>query len=146
MRGAASRLFSVLLAGCMLVSLSGCWNYSEIDDMSIVAGVAIDKNKADNNIQMTVEMVDTQGGLQDNQTGFKLMSLTGDTIFNIARSMISLTGRKLFWSHAKVIIISEELAREGLVKVIDWYSRDTETRADVFIFISGEKMPVMCLT
>ncbi|WP_042201444.1 Ger(x)C family spore germination protein [Paenibacillus camerounensis] len=139
MKGPASRLLAVLLAVCMLVSLSGCWNYSEIDDMSIVAGVALDTNKADNNIQMTVEMVDTQGGLQDNETGFKILSLSGDTIFNIARSMISITGRKLFWSHAKVIIISEELAREGLIKVIDWYSRDTETRADVFIFISGEQ-------
>lgn len=135
----AFRTASALLAAVMLFSLTGCWNYSEIDDMSIVAGVALDKNKADNNIQMTVEMVDTQGGLQDNQTGFKMLSLTGDTIFSIARSMISLTGRKLFWSHAKVIIISEELAREGLVKVIDWYSRDTETRADVFIFVAGEK-------
>ncbi|KUP24764.1 Ger(x)C family spore germination protein [Paenibacillus sp. DMB5] len=135
----ASSATAVLLAAVIIFSLTGCWNYTEIDDMSIVAGVALDKNKPDNNIQLTVEMVDTQGGLQDNQTGFKMMSLTGDTIFNIARNMISLTGRKLFWSHAKVIIISEELAREGLVKVIDWYSRDTETRADVFIFVSGEK-------
>ncbi|MDF9843354.1 MULTISPECIES: Ger(x)C family spore germination protein [unclassified Paenibacillus] len=139
MNRTAFRIASVLLAAGMLFSLTGCWNYSEIDDMSIVAGVALDKNKADNNIQMTVEMIDTQGGLQDNQTGFKMLSLTGDTIFSIARSMISLTGRKLFWSHAKAIIISEELAREGLVKVIDWYSRDTETRADVFIFVAGEK-------
>lgn len=114
--------------------------------MSIVAGVALDKNKADNNIQLTVEMVDTQGGLQQNQTGFKMLSLTGDTIFSIVRNMISVTGRKLFWSHAKVIIVSEELAREGLVKVIDWYSRDTETRADVYIFVSNEKMPVKCLS
>ncbi|QSF45495.1 Ger(x)C family spore germination protein [Paenibacillus tianjinensis] len=43
------------------------------------------------------------------------------------------------WSHAKVIILSEEVAREGLIKVIDWYSRDTETRADVFLFVSSEK-------
>ncbi|WP_342564109.1 Ger(x)C family spore germination protein [Paenibacillus sp. FSL R7-0345] len=139
MRRTDSRVMAVLLAAVMLFSLSGCWNYTEIDDMSIVAGVALDKNKADHNIQLTVEMVDTQGGLQENQTGFKMMSLTGDTIFSIARNMISLTGRRLFWSHAKVIIVSEELAREGLVKVIDWYSRDTETRADVFIFVSNEK-------
>lgn len=88
---------------------------------------------------MTVEMVDTQGGLQQNQAGFKTLSFTGNTIFEIARDMISTTGKKLLWSHAKVIIFSEEVAREGLIKAIDWYSRDTETRSDVFIFVSEQK-------
>lgn len=134
-----SKFISALLSIGMLISLSGCWNYSEIDDMSIVAGVAIDKNKEENNLQLTVEMVDTQGGMQQSQASFKMISLSGDTIFDIVRNMISLTGKKLFWSHAKVIILSEEVAREGLVKVIDWYSRDTETRADVFVFVSSEK-------
>lgn len=139
MRKAVCKLLSALLSGGLLFSLSGCWNYSEIDDMSIVAGVAIDKNKAENNLQLTVEMVDTQGGLQQNQPSFKTISLTGNTIFDIVRNMISVTGRKLFWSHAKAIILSEEIAREGLIKVIDWYSRDTETRSDVYIFVATEK-------
>lgn len=134
-----SKILSALLSVAMLISLSGCWNYTEIDDMSIVAGVAIDKNKEENNLQLTVEMVDTQGGMQQSQASFKMISLTGNTIFDIARNMISVTGKKLFWSHAKVIILSEEVAREGLIKVIDWYSRDTETRADVFVFVSNEK-------
>ncbi|WP_438495417.1 Ger(x)C family spore germination protein [Paenibacillus sp. IHBB 3054] len=133
------KILSALLSAVLLFIMSGCWNYTEIDDMSIVAGVAIDRNKADGKLQMTVEIVDTQGGLQENQAGFKTLSLTGDTIFEIARNMISITGKKLFWSHAKVIIFSEEVAREGLIKAIDWYSRDTETRSDVFIFVSEQK-------
>lgn len=134
-----SKILSALLSVAMLISLSGCWNYSEIDDMSIVAGVAIDKYKKEDNLQLTVEMVDTQGGMQQSQASFKMISLTGNTIFDIARNMISVTGKKLLWSHARVIILSEEVAREGLIKVIDWYSRDTETRADVFLFVSSEK-------
>ncbi len=134
-----SKILSALLSAAMLVSLSGCWNYTEIDDMSIVAGVAIDKNEKENNLQLTVEMVDTQGETQQSQASFKMISLTGNTMFDIVRNMISLVGKKLFWSHAKVIILGEEVARDGLIKVIDWYSRDTETRADVFLFVSSEK-------
>lgn len=132
------KMLLALLYAMLLLVMSGCWNYTEIDDMSIVAGVAIDRNKADGKLQMTVEMVDTQGGLQQNQAGFKTLSFTGNTIFEIARDMISTTGKKLLWSHAKVIIFSEEVAREGLIKAIDWYSRDTETRSDVFIFVSEQ--------
>ncbi|MEK3695612.1 MULTISPECIES: Ger(x)C family spore germination protein [unclassified Paenibacillus] len=123
----------------LLFSISGCWNYTEVDDMSIVAGVAIDKNKADGKLLLTVELIDINGGLDKTQAGFKMISLSGDTMFEIVRNIISITGKKLFWSHAKAIILSEEVAREGLIKAIDWYSRDTETRSDVYIFVSGEK-------
>ncbi|KHL92792.1 hypothetical protein QW71_27060 [Paenibacillus sp. IHB B 3415] len=136
---ALRRVLSCLFSVVLLFSISGCWNYTEVDDMSIVAGVAIDKNKADGKLLLTVEMVDTNGGLDKTQAGFKMVSLSGDTMFEIVRNIISITGKKLFWSHAKVIIFSEEVAREGLIKAIDWYSRDTETRSDVYIFVSGEK-------
>ncbi|MBW4085146.1 Ger(x)C family spore germination protein [Paenibacillus sp. S150] len=138
MRGFRKLMF-VLISALLLPGLSGCWNYAEVDDMSIVAGVAIDKDGDEGKIQLTTEMVDNKGGLDQNQAGFKMLSLSGDTMFEIVRDMISLTGKKLFWSHAKAIIFSEEIARDGLTKVIDWYSRDTETRSDVFIFVSDEK-------
>lgn len=139
MRIAARKSLGVFFALILLLFLPGCWNYTEVDDMSIVAGVALDKAK-DGKLQLTAEMVDIQNGLeQQSQAGFKMISLSGNTIFDIARNMISMTGKKLFWSHAKSIIFSEELAREGLVPYIDWYSRDTETRSDVFIFVSEEK-------
>lgn len=134
-RGCTSLLSLLLL---LSLGLTGCWNYAEVDDMAIVAGVAIDKNE-DGKLLLTAEIVDTGGSADKAQAGYKMVSLNGNTMFEIVRNMISMTGKKLFWSHAKAIIISEELAREGLVKVIDWYSRDTETRSDVFIFVSGEK-------
>ncbi|WP_410513348.1 Ger(x)C family spore germination protein [Paenibacillus sp. BR2-3] len=135
----AKSVLSAMLSLLLLLSISGCWNYSEVEEMSIVAGVAIDKNESDGKLLLTVEMVDIKGGLSGGKTRSKLISLSGKTMFDIVRNMITLTGDKLFWSHAKTIIISEEIAREGLVKVIDWYSRDTETRSDVYIFISKEK-------
>lgn len=138
MKAAYRRVLLLFWALC-LPGLSGCWNYTEVDDISIVSGVAIDKDPNTGKPQVTVEMIDTKGGLDQNQANFKMLSLTGSTEFEIVREMISMTGKKLFWSHAKAIIFSEDVAREGLVKAMDWYSRDTETRSDVFIFVSNEK-------
>ncbi|MNB76954.1 Spore germination protein B3 precursor [compost metagenome] len=132
-------IFNISVLVLLLLSISGCWNYAEVDDLAIVAGVAIDKNNEDNKLQLTAELVDTQSGMNNSSSGFKMISLSGDTMFEIVRNMISMTGKKLFWSHAKVIIFSEEIARGGLVKVVDWYSRDTETRSDVYIFVSGQE-------
>lgn len=132
------RLLAALLV-LLVPFISGCWNYSEVDDMSIVAGVAIDKNGEDGGLIMTTELVDTKSGLDQGLPSYKILSISGKTIFECARNMISMTGKKLFWSHSKAIILSEELARNGLVKVIDWYSRDTETRSDVYVFVSDNK-------
>ncbi|WP_339317735.1 Ger(x)C family spore germination protein [Paenibacillus sp. FSL R10-2734] len=133
------KVILVFITLILLISVTGCWNYSEVDEISIVAGVGIDKGKKEGEIAVTVEIVDTKEGSQSEQTGFKMLTLSGKTIFDIVRGMISITGKKLFWSHSKVIVLSEEIAREGVIKVIDWYNRDTETRSDVFIFVSKEK-------
>ncbi len=108
----------------LLISVTGCWNYSEVDDISIVAGVGIDKGESEGELSVTVEIVDTKEGMKSSPAGFKILTLSGKTIFEIARGIISITGKKLFWSHSKAI---------------DWYNRDTETRSDVYIFVSKEK-------
>ncbi|MBY9079897.1 Ger(x)C family spore germination protein [Paenibacillus sp. HN-1] len=118
---------------------SGCWNYKEVEDMSIVAGVAVDKGEQEGELRLSAELVDTSGEPKNTKVGFKIASLTGDTMFETVRNMISVTGKRLFWSHSKAIIFSEEIAREGLIKVMDWYNRDTETRSDIYIFVSTEK-------
>jgi spore germination protein KC len=133
------RMVLAFVSSILLMSTVGCWNYIEIEDMSIVAGVAIDKGPSDGKLLVTTEIVDTKEGSKSSQAGFKMLSLTGETMFDIVRGMISITGRKLFWSHSKAIILSEEIAREGVIDIIDWYNRDTETRSDVYIFVSKEK-------
>lgn len=135
----AAKASSILLSLVLLVTISGCWNYGEVEEKSIVAGVAIDMGKSDDELSLTAELVDNDKQSQEGGPGFKNVNYVGRTMFDIVRNMISMTGTKLFWSHAKAIIISEELAREGLVRVIDWYSRDTETRSDMYIFITQDK-------
>lgn len=133
------RRFLCALCAASLIVAPGCWNYTEIDDMTIVAGVAVDRDPKSGKLMLTAELVNTKGSLEQSQNNAYLVSLAGNTMFEIVRGMIAMTGKKLFWSHAKTIILSEEVAREGIVNVMDWFSRDTETRADVYVFVSREK-------
>ncbi|NLI91550.1 MAG: hypothetical protein GX434_04895 [Peptococcaceae bacterium] len=125
----------VLLILISLIFLNGCWNYREVDKLAIVAGVAVDKG-TNGQYEVTVEILQTSGG-RDPKITSKTVTTEGNTMFDAVRNVISLSGKRLYWSHAKVIILSKEIAREGVTKIIDWYNRDSETRADVFIVISG---------
>lgn len=117
---------------------TGCWNYREINNLSVVAGIAIDKNELDGKYEVTIEIVNIKKG-SDIDTDSEYITLCGDSIFDIIRNMISVSSRRLYFSHAKIAIISKELASEGLGNAIDWYNRDAETRTDIYLLISKEK-------
>lgn len=105
--------------------------------MSIVAGVAVDKGERCR-YRITIELVDISGG-RETKTNSKIITMEGNSIFDAARNEILKSGRKLYFSHTKVLIISQELAREGVTRIIDWFNRDTETRGDILILISQEE-------
>lgn len=128
-------LFALSIVIAVLLT-SGCWNYREVDNLSIVAGVAIDKGK-DDPIEMTVEIIKINSGKETTMTPV-ILSTEGKTVFDAARNLISISGKRLYWSHAKVVVISKAIAEEGISKVSDWYSRDAETREDTIILISEE--------
>jgi spore germination protein KC len=127
-------LTTVLLLNIAI--LSGCWNYREVEKLAIIAGVAVDKGEK-NPYRVTVEIIQISGG-KDTIATSKLLTMEGRTIFDAVRNAISLSGKKLYWSHTKIIIISKEIAERGILRVVDWYNRDSETRSDVNLLISKE--------
>ncbi len=131
-----TKIFLLLIIIAAIQSmLTGCWNYKEIDKLAIVAGVAIDKD-TDGQYLVTAEIVQISGG-KDSKTLSKPISMKGKTVFDAVRNGVSLTGKRLYWSHSKVIILSKDIASEGLKKILDWYIRDAESREDVNILISN---------
>jgi spore germination protein KC len=116
--------------------LCGCWNYREIDAQAIVAGIAIDKDNTTNKYIVTTEIVTAQAQGASSNFSSELYSFEGDSIFSAVRSTIEKTGLRLFWSDAKVVILSESIAGEGVIPVFDWINRSHEIRADIWVLIA----------
>lgn len=120
---------------------TGCWNYKEINDLSIAVGAGVDYDKEKEQVILTTEAVYPM--VVDGQTKIKpeIIKTKGKNIFEAIRNMIPLTGKKVFWAHAKVIIISEEVANNEdiLISLVDFAKRDAEYRDDIWIMISKEK-------
>ncbi len=122
-----------------LIGLTGCWNYHDIEKYSIVSGFAIDKNIQDNNYLVTVEIIDFEMSGKDAKQVSKLVRSEGSSILDAIRNIINATGKRLFWAHSNIIIISEEIAREGISSVLDLLFRDAEMREEMYVLISKEK-------
>lgn len=118
------------------IILCGCWNYRKIDTYEIIAGMAVDKNIITNKYILTAEIITSQSQGLSSSISSELYRSEGNSVFNAERNMVAKTGLPLFWSAAKVIIISESVAMEGVISVIDWANRDSGLRSDMWMLIA----------
>lgn len=128
-------IFLILII-CPII-LCGCWNYKEIDQLAIVAGIAIDKDVVTNKYILTTEIVTTQSQGVSSIINSQLFTSEGDSIFSAVRNAIEITGLRLFWSDAKLVIISESIAKEGVIPVLDWTNRSNFVRPDMWLLIAN---------
>ena len=125
--------FTLLIIICFV--LAGCWNYREIDSLYIVAGVAIERDTESGGFILYIEIVEPSN-TEEQTSESKIVESRGQTIFDAARDAIDTSGKRMFWNHAKIIIVSEEIAREGILDVIDWFYRDAEPRLTLDLLVA----------
>jgi spore germination protein KC len=130
-------LISIMAINTLI--LSGCWNYREINDLTIVSGVAIDKGSDNNKYLLTCEIVVFRQGGKGTELKSERIESEGKTMFDAIRNAISISGKRLYWSHLPVIIISQEVAKEGILPIVDFFNRDNDLRKTIYLVVSKEK-------
>lgn len=135
-----SKYAKVLAVVCTTIFvLSGCWDYKEIENMVIVAGIAIDTG-SDNNYLVTIETIELEQSLGINvQPQSQVIHVEAPTVFDAIRNAIKISPNRLYWSHAKIVILSEEVAREGIIEALEIVMRAKEPRLTMYLLVSKEK-------
>lgn len=112
--------------------LTGCWNRKEINDISIVTAIGLDLLE-DEQILLTLQVAipsklgPTTGSEGGGDSTF-MISETGKTLSEAYRHLQGKLSRRIFFSHSRILLIGEELAKKGVSNVIDFYSRFHEPR------------------
>ncbi|MFZ5652329.1 MAG: Ger(x)C family spore germination protein [Bacillota bacterium] len=134
----------------LLFFAAGCWNRVELDRRAIVAGAGMDKAGEEGKIKITVQIIKpgevkaVPAGKGGGAKAVALYTGTGDTFFDAIRNLAMKVGKKLFWSEAKILVVGEDMAREGIGKVTDFYERDHEPELRNFLLIAkGEAKEVL---
>ncbi|SMQ79744.1 spore germination protein KC [Bacillus sp. OV166] len=133
MRGKLSLIFLLCLA---TVLLSGCWDSAELQNLSVVSAIGIDKggNKVKNRYRVTVQIVNPSqvaGGSTGGKTQASpvlTFTNTGSTLSEALRKMSGTAPEELFFPHLQLMVISEEMAKEGIGDLFDMIERDSQFR------------------
>jgi len=128
--GALFILFSLLT-----LLLSGCWNRRELNELAIAVAAGVDR--VDDRYRLSVQVVvpgqvasRKAGG---NQAPATLYTAEGDTIFEAARRMTQVSPRRIYFSHLRMFLIGESMAKAGIAKILDFLMRDHEFRTDFYL-------------
>jgi spore germination protein KC len=127
-----------ILSIFMLILLTGCWDKVELNDVSIITGIAIEKGE-DAPYKMSVSSINSTELSKTSAIGntpSTVFSLEGNSVSELSNKMnIGLT-RKQIYSHTRIVVIDEEIAKEGMLDFLDFLERSGEFRNDFNILIS----------
>lgn len=130
-----------LILSILAVVQSGCWDRVEIEDLGIVLGTGLDKGE-DNQIRLIVQLaVPTEMGGGPQQVGrgkkptFTVIG-TGETVYDALVDVQRQFSDRIFFGHNRVLIIDEELAKEGIAEYIDFFVQHPQPRLRALVIVS----------
>ncbi|MDD9271216.1 Ger(x)C family spore germination protein [Paenibacillus sp. GCM10023248] len=139
------RLGKLAVLSCLFsVVATGCWDRTEVNDLALVTGAAID-NYDDKLIEVTIQIFvprssNAGGGMEisskggGSQTSF-VRSAVGVNIADALSKLQEKLPRKIFWGHTEIIIFGEALARGGIRDDIDYLMRAPQPRERAYVYV-----------
>jgi len=122
--------------------LTGCWSRKELNEISVVLAVGIDY--VDGSFEVTSQVVDPSqmsSMKSTNRSPTIVVTERGKTILEAIRRVTTKSPRKLYGAHLGMVIISENIARQGMNEALDMLLRDPEIRPDLYVTIARGTSP-----
>ncbi len=114
--------------------LCGCGNYAELNKLSIVTAVAFDKKESNYELSFLIANAPkAETSSKEGESKITVYKGSGKTIPEAVQTIDQISPKKLYFGHINVVIISEEIAKEGFFKTADWLLRNPQTRKKFYL-------------
>lgn len=128
----------IIITLFILLISSGCYNYKEINDMAIVSSIGIDKDNKNDKYIVSAQIMNSKESENSEDSQITVYTREGDTVHEALRNITLKSPRKLYGNHLSKIVLSEEIAKEGIDNILDTFNRVTEVRNEFIITIVKE--------
>ena len=126
----------ILLILIPILLLTGCYDYKELNSISILSATEI--NKIDDKYYVSAQAVNPQAPDKSTttQAPFIIYNGSGKTIQEAYRGITNESSKFLYSSHLQLLIINEKIAKENIKEIIDFYLKNPPIRTEFYILIS----------
>jgi spore germination protein KC len=108
-----------LLTAALL--LSGC-TFKDIEKRAFILSIGIDKGE-EKAYRISLNMAVPSGEVRQRRSKTELFEFEADSVTTAIRALSSQINRQVDFSHAKVILLGEEIAEKDILLAMDWAFR-----------------------
>ncbi|WP_289139891.1 Ger(x)C family spore germination protein [uncultured Brevibacillus sp.] len=132
----------------ILILTTGCWDRKELNNLAIASAIGIEKKDGHYRVIVQIENAGEIAKKSASGTGAPVATFqtNGKTVFEALRKMSTVSPREIYVSHLRFVVLSEELAQEGIGKALEFFSRYANFRTDFNIFIARKSEVINILT
>jgi len=135
------KIFVIAILFLLLMPmLSACWNQKELTDLAFVMALGVDKGEH-KKFDVTFQIV-IPGNVSSGQNGegqglpIAVYTSSGDTLTEAARKATKKISRRLYYAHTNLIAVSEDIAKDGILDLMDALDRDPEFRTTTELVVT----------
>ena len=135
----------ILICGIPLTLFTGCFDAWEVTEMAYVYSIGIEKGVTDK-LRMTIQVPSMKGGKGGGESGggeggqkqsdIETITIDCPTFYSGVNMVNSFLSRQLNYMHAKYLVFSESLAREGIDTYITALVRGRQIRRQMNIIVT----------
>lgn len=119
--------------------LGGCYDYKEVNHLSMVSGIAIDYSEILNEYSVVIQTLHFSGSATNTDASPLSVEGKGTTIYQAVDEAEKKIGKTLFISQANVIIIGENAAKNGIFPIIDWLLRNEDPSYYIYLLVASDE-------
>lgn len=133
------KIASVMLCFVLGFTLTACNNYHDLNEFSIVVGMAIDYSYVTEEFTVKLELLDFSGDASANQaTRSRYEILQGASILDAVASYGRYSNKQLHFGNMEVVIFGQEVVKKTQVSdLFGWFLHNTQIRETTQLFVSS---------
>jgi spore germination protein KC len=117
------RIINILLLMGTLIILSSC-GYKDIDRRSFVVTIGVDKSKdSEKKYKVMLKIAIPTSEVKVGEAKFIVSEYESNSITEAVRMINTKVDKELDFSHAKAIVLGEEMVKEDTKELLDWFIR-----------------------
>lgn len=125
----------------MLLTLSSCWDMTELNKIGIIGALGIDYEDGQYKLTYEIDRPRRAGKSASGEAEkepYTYIESEGESLFDALRNASSIFGRKLYSPDIRVYLFSEKAARKGILDFFEFLERYPETRIHVAALIAKD--------
>ena len=112
----------IILIVMILFITSGCYDYQELNEINIISGVGIDYK--DDEYEVSLEVINSEKDGTSSKISTEIIKGKDSDIADAFNEAIAASDKEVYMERIKLLILSNDVAVNGIDKLIDYTIRD----------------------